>query len=124
MDIYVMLDCERLDDKQEKQLRKSSVAMITAIESFVVENPQADIRTLFHTAAESDLLDWQLGIELSVKKIAQLKLVLDFFNLLAKEYRQDFVLGIIEGETREDICYFGFEEGTADRFLIAQYLGL
>ncbi len=124
MKLYILLDCDHMEDKQEKLLRKSSAEIVKAIEVFVEESPQPSLVAVIQASPESDVLDWQLGVELSVSKSAQLKATLDCFNDLAKKYQQDFVLGIIDGENREDICYFGFEEGQADRLMIAQYLGL
>ena len=124
MKLYIMLDCERLEEKQEKQLRKSADEIAGLIKGFVEASPQPSLTSVLKYLYESDVLDWQLGVELTVSKSAQLKAILDFFNQLAKQFKQDFVLGIIDGESREDICYFGFEEGQADRLMISQYLGI
>ncbi|MES9861225.1 MAG: hypothetical protein ABW157_18010 [Candidatus Thiodiazotropha sp. LLP2] len=44
----------------------------------------------------------------------------------SKEYKRDIVLGIVNKETdlREDICYFGNEEGKPDFYEISGYLGV
>ena len=43
---------------------------------------------------------------------------------MAKAYKCDFVVGYVEQSEREDVCFFGHEEGRADAFEVACYLGL
>ena len=65
-----------------------------------------------------------LGINIQVRKTAGLKEPLRFLYALAKEHKCDFVLGVYDGERKDEICYFGHEEGKPDVFEIANYVGL
>lgn len=73
-----------------------------------------------------DLPDQRLGINLKISKGRELKEPLNLLYGLAKEHKRDFVLGIVNIETdlREDICYFGNEEGKPDFYEISSYLGV
>ena len=95
-------------------------AMSQAIEAKTLKAQLIDQRE------DEDLEDWKLGIRLNIKKKQWLKEPLHFLHNLAKEHKTDFVLGIIDADTREeeDICYFGHEEGKPDLFEIACYIGL
>jgi len=65
-----------------------------------------------------------LGINIQVRKTAGLKEPLRFLFSLAKEHKCDFVLGVYDGDAKEEVCYFGHEEGKPDVFEIANYVGL
>lgn len=65
-----------------------------------------------------------LGIELEMKNRKFLIEPLNELNKLAQQYKCDFVVGFFEGDEREDVCYFGKEEGKPDAFEIGSYLGL
>lgn len=65
-----------------------------------------------------------LGINIQVRKKAGLKEPLRFLYSLAQEHKCDFVLGVYDGDAKEEICYFGVEEGKPDVFEIANYVGL
>ena len=67
---------------------------------------------------------WELGLELIVQSKAGLQEPLSFLYGVAKQNKCDFVIGILDGESKEDICYFGHEEGRPDRHEVAMYLGL
>ena len=67
-----------------------------------------------------------IGIHLQVKKPVHLKEPLNFLQRQAKSLKCDFVLGCWseDDQDREDICFFGHEEGKPDMFEIACYIGL
>ena len=65
-----------------------------------------------------------LGIDVAITKQHQLKKPLNFLYSLAKEHKCNFVIGIISPDNREDICYFGHEEGRPDMYEVATYLEL
>ncbi|CAA0121596.1 Uncharacterised protein [BD1-7 clade bacterium] len=66
----------------------------------------------------------QLGIRLDVNKREKLKDPLDFLYQVAKQYKVECVVGIIENDNHEDICYFGHAEGKPDVFEVGTYIGL
>ena len=68
--------------------------------------------------------DYEVGYEISISKTQKLKEPLNFLYSLAKTHQCEFVVGQIEGEAYQDVCYFGYEEGRPDMFEIAHYLGL
>ncbi len=92
------------------------------VEATLVNQPEAEV----------------VGIHLQLKKTLHLKEPLNTLNRIAKQHKCDFVLGLLpdtnEGldvnevpeaeEDREDICFFGYEEGKPDMFEVACYIGL
>ena len=68
--------------------------------------------------------DIELGFELTISKTQKLKEPLNFLYATAREHQCEFVVGIIEDDAYQDVCYFGFEEGRPDMYEIAHYLGL
>jgi len=70
------------------------------------------------------LRSWELGITLRLKSKAELKEPLNFLYGLAKQTKCEFVVGIHHAADKEDICYFGHEEGRPDMHEVAMYLGL
>ncbi|MFT7371458.1 MAG: hypothetical protein ACI9T9_000134 [Oleiphilaceae bacterium] len=68
----------------------------------------------------------RLGMSLQIKSKFKLKDPLNFLYTLAKEYKCEFAIAIVNPDTAdsEDVCYFGFEEGRPDLFEIANYLDL
>ena len=112
MQIYIMVDKPEFEDKEADA--------VAAITQWVGEdNPHA---TLVHVA-ESEEAEFQLGIEMQIKAAKQLIPPLNEFYKIAKTFKCDFVVGSIEGEDREDVCFFGYEEGRADAFEVGCYLG-
>jgi len=66
-----------------------------------------------------------VGLTLETGKKAILKEPLNFLYDLAKVHKQEFVVGMLDEQgNREDVCYFGFEEGRPDINEIGEYLGL
>jgi hypothetical protein len=66
----------------------------------------------------------EIGYELSISKTQKLKDPLNFLYTVAKEHKCEFVIGLVEDEKYQDVCFFGHEEGRPDMFEIAHYLGL
>ncbi|PCJ42974.1 MAG: hypothetical protein COA99_08005 [Moraxellaceae bacterium] len=65
-----------------------------------------------------------LGIDVTITAQHQLKKPLNFLYGVAKEHKCNFVIGILTSDAREDVCYFGHEEGRPDMYEIATYLEL
>ena len=123
MQIYLLIACDRLEEKQEAKLRTNLPDIQAALQTYVDENEVAKV-TLINECDSDDCEDWQLGITQTVKKSLQLKYPVNLFNDLAKKYSVDCEVGSIKGEAREPVSYFGHEEGKGDSFMIAQYLDI
>ena len=123
MFVYVLIACDRLDEKQEKKLRQNLPALQAALQTYADENAATTV-TLINDCESDDCEDWQLGISQPVKKHTHLAPAVNLFNSLAQQYDIDCEVGSIEDGEREPVSYFGKHEGKGDAFLIAQYLGL
>ena len=123
MQIYILIACDRLEEKQEKKLKQNLPDIITALQAYAESLPQAKVVMINDTESD-DCEDWQLGIEQSVKKNKQLQIPINLFNDLAKKFSIDMEIGTITKNSREAISYFGKEEGRGDSFMISQYLDL
>lgn len=112
MQIYMMVDQPDFGEQES--------AVVAAVAEWVGEhNPHA---TFVHVA-QSDDSEFQLGVEMQIKAPKQLIGPLNDFYKLSKTFKCDFVIGAIDGENREDVCFFGHEEGKADAFEVGCYLG-
>ncbi len=123
MQIYILIACDRLEENQEKKLKKNLPDILVALQGYADKLPQAKVVLINDTDSE-DCDDWQLGIEQSAKKSKQLQTPINFFNDLAKKFSIDMEVGSINKESREAVSYFGAHEGRGDSFMIAQYLDL
>ena len=123
MQIYLLIACDRLEEKQEAKLRTNLPDIQAALQTYADENEVAKV-TLINECDSDDCEDWQLGITQTVKKSLQLKYPVNLFNDLAKKYSVDCEVGSIKGDAREPVSYFGHEEGKGDSFMIAQYLDI
>ena len=123
MQIYILIACDRLEEKQEKKLKNNLADILVALQTYADSLPQAKVVVVNDTESD-ECEDWQLGIEQSVKKNKQLQLPINLFNDLAKKFAIDMEVGTVDGESREAVSYFGHEEGRGDSFMISQYLGL
>lgn len=125
MNVYTLIDCERLEEKSEAALRKNASDIETTLTQFIDNLSDDKPKHTLTIDCSSDFAeDWQLGLNLQVNNKNNLKAPIELLNKVAKDYKVDFVLGIDTDGEREDICYFGFEEGAGDRYAIAQYLDL
>jgi len=70
--------------------------------------------------------EWQLGVQFECQRKMVLKQPLDFLFKLAKKMECEFVIGCYDKASgnREDVCYFGYEEGRPDMDEVGIYLGL
>ncbi len=123
MQIYLLIACDRLEEKQEKKLKANLPAIQAALQSYVADNAVANV-TLINECDSDNCEDWQLGIEQTVKKSTQLKFPVNLFNDLAKKYAVDCEVGSVTKNKRQAVSYFGHEEGKGDTFMIAQYLDI
>ena len=121
--IYLLIACDRLEEKQEKKLRQNLPVLQAALQAYIDANPAANV-TLINECESDDCEDWQLGISQPVKKNIHLNFPVDLFNKLAEQYGIDCEVGYIEDDALEPVSYFGKHEGKGEAFLIAEYLGL
>lgn len=121
--IYLLIACDRLEEKREKQLRQNLPELQAALQAYVDANAANNV-TLINECESDDCEDWQLGISQPVKKNIHLNFPVDLFNGLAMQYGIDCEVGYIEDGAREPVSYFGKYEGKGEAFLIAEYLGL
>ncbi len=123
MNIYILVDgCDHEEYAQ---------AFIEAIQQWIKEG-QRNVQLidakgeLAMDAKPWELPSWDLGIGFATSKKAKLKKPLEFLHALAETLQLDFVVGIQGEDTgqRENVCYFGFEEGAPAPYEVASYLGL
>ena len=121
MHLYLLVACDRLDEKQEKKLKRNLPDLQSALQAYADANEGV---ALINECESEACEDWHLGISQPVKKKAQLKLPVGLFNDLARQYNIDCEVGAIENENFDPVSYFGKNEGQGDAFLIGEYLGL
>ena len=121
--VYLLVACDRLDEKQEKKLKRNLPDLQAALQTYVDENEAGKV-TLINECDSDDCEDWRLGISQPVKKKAQIKAPVTLFNDLAKQYGIDCEVGSIEDGEYDPVSYFGSREGQGDAFLVGEYLGL
>ena len=127
MQIYILIACDRLEEKQEKKLKKNLPDILLALQAYADTHPQAKVTLINECEVDNEDVtceDWQLGIVQSLKKAKQLQAPINFFNDLAKQFSIDMELGTVKNEKREAVSYFGASEGKGDSFMIAQYLAV
>jgi hypothetical protein len=122
MKIYLYIDGSDLDDVAEPVAAALTQWIGEANDKITLVNHRADETTVKPYQQPA----WDLGINLTIKSKVELKEPLAFLYGIAKQYKQDFVVGIFDPQTdqREDVCYFGNEEGRPDLYEIANYLDL
>ncbi|WP_321347438.1 hypothetical protein [Halopseudomonas oceani] len=121
--VYILIACDRLDEKQEKKLKQNLPELQAALQVYADENTATTV-TLINDCESDDCEDWQLGISQPIKKPVHLNPPVNLFNSLAQQYDIDCEVGYIEDDEREAVSYFGKHEGRGEAFLIAEYLGL
>lgn len=121
--IYLLIACDRLEERQEKKLRQSLPELQAALRAYADANDSRNV-TLIDECDSGNCEHWQLGISQPVTKSAHLQFPVDLFNGLARQYGIDCEVGFIEDGAREPVSYFGKEEGPGEALLIAEYLGL
>lgn len=121
--IYLLIACDRLEEKREKKLRQNLPELQAALQTYADANAANNV-TLINECESDDCEDWQLGITQPVTKNIHLNFPIDLFNRLADQFGIDCEVGYIEDDAREPVSYFGKHEGKGEAFLIAEYLGL
>tara|TARA_R110000796_G_scaffold234450_1_gene353117 strand:- start:3119 stop:3490 length:372 start_codon:yes stop_codon:yes gene_type:complete len=121
--IYLLIACDRLEEKREKKLRQNLPELQAALQTYADANAANNV-TLINGCESDDCEDWQLGITQPVTKNIHLNFPVDLFNRLADQFGIDCEVGYIEDDAREPVSYFGKHEGKGEAFLIAEYLGL
>ena len=123
MHLYIYCDTSKLENDDIKTFSSAANNITEKLTPFIETNSQ--LRADLHKEIDENYVESsKIGIDFHVKKAKQLELPLNFFNQLAKEYKQDFVLGLFTDGKAEDVCFFGFEEGLGDSFMISQYINL
>ncbi len=115
MKIFIELDLSKLEPGEQALSSSQTEEAQNAIQQLNEDNLGLGI-----TIEASDTI----AINAQVKKPNHLKPAVELFNTLAEQYQIDFVLGLIENDQKEEICYFGYEEGKGDTQTIAMYLGI
>lgn len=113
MQIYCLIDSHDFDEDVSPHIE----TIETAITDWLTESRSS--AKLF-----KDLDAEQLGITIDTNKKLTLKKPIDCLNTIAQNHKFDCVVGFVAGDKREDVCYFGFEEGAPNIGEIANYLGL
>ena len=83
--IYLLVSCDRLEEKREKKLRQNLPELQAALQAYVDGN-QANNVTLINDCESDNCEDWQLGISQPVKKNIHLNFPVNLFNSLARKY--------------------------------------
>lgn len=123
MQLYIYCDASKLEDDDVKTFISNGNTIIKRLLEFLPNNDQ--LRADLHQEIDQENpADIKIGLDFHVKKAKQLEKPLNFFNDLSKEFKLDFVLGLFTDGKPEDVCFFGFEEGKGDSFMISQYVGL
>ena len=114
MNVYIFIDNPDLGEQHDDA--------IASLQACIGEdNPHA---TLVNETANDEQDIERLGIVFTLKRSKYLHTPLADLYKIALKYKCDFVVGIVEGDAYEDICYFGIEEGKPDAYEIGCYLGL
>ena len=128
MDLFIYLDGSAIEpahfDKVSGPIGESISVWVEQNSADVVLVDQRSVESVGDTLGTPALPP--LGIHLAVKRKAELKAPLNFFYTLARQHKQEFVLGILDKDTgaTEEVYYFGFEEGKPDAFEVSNYIGL
>lgn len=114
MKVYFLLD----DEEPESVANQLMVAINTWLEAEQLAIEVIDERP-------EDGSEWLLGLQFDCKRKAAMKQPLEFLFKWAKKAERVFVIGIYDKSgSRENVCYFGYQEGCPDINEVAMYLGL
>lgn len=115
MHIYMFVtEPHEIDESEQDVIEEKRASLEAAVQAFVGEG---NLYIQFVNEGE------RLGITANLKRAKHLNEPLKALYAIAKEHKCDFVTGVIDGDTYEDVCYFGCEEGKPDPFEISSYLG-
>ncbi len=128
MDLFIYLDDS---DLEPADFNNVAGPIAEAIAAYIANKP-AGAELVDLRSSQTDSNDTSVdglptvGMHLSVKRPAGLKAPLNLLYGLAKQYKQEFALGIRDKETgdTEKVCFFGFHEGKPDAYEVACYIGL
>lgn len=111
MHIYLVIDGSDYSECRED--------IVNAINDWLTESRSSAV--LINSADDQELL----GLSIDTNRKLTFNKPLEFLYSIAQQHEQEFVVGLFdEQQQREDMCYFGFEEGKPDLLEIAAYLGL
>ncbi|WP_339672868.1 hypothetical protein [Dasania marina] len=115
MEIYCLIDSHDFSEEIAPQL----AVIETAMNDWLTESRSS-------ATVYKDLEGEQpfIGLRIDTNRKLTLKKPIDFLYSLSQEHKFECVVGLIENEQHEDVCYFGSEEGAPDIGEIASYLGL
>ena len=128
MELQIYIDTS---DLEPDRLKEISPLILKSISDWISEqklsitlisNPTA----YMNKEQEDNLADEKLGVHIQVKSKFKLKEPLNFLYTLAKTYKCEFIIAMVDSDSGEleEVCYFGHEEGRPDLFEIANYLSL
>lgn len=123
MNLYILVECDDIGDIAQN--------ITSSIGNWLPEVNDG-ISLVNHRMSSAEFAgerpgqrDWELGLLLSITSKAELKEPLNFLYSVAKQNQCEFVVGIQhDANNKEDVCYFGNEEGRPDVHEVAMYLGL
>jgi hypothetical protein len=122
-------------DLELERLKEISPLILKSISDWISQQ-KLTIRLLSNPTAghdkeqdkmqKNDLAAEKLGIHIQVKSKFKLKDPLNFLYTIAKTYKCEFIIAMVDSDSGdlEEVCYFGNEEGRPDLFEIANYLSL
>lgn len=119
MKLYILLESLVDDEKPETVADK----LVSALTDWLA-NSNAEISLINERPQDVD--EWQIGLRFDCQRKAALKAPLEFLFQWAKKAEREFVIGFYDKQSRsrEDVCYFGHEEGRPDMNEVSMYLGL
>jgi hypothetical protein len=125
MNLYMLAESEDLAEL-ESDISASLKTWLAGRDgiSFVNHRVECDAGDNLQNSVQNSERQWELGIKLIANSKVELKEPLRFLYAVAKHNKCEFVVGIIHEHEKEDICYFGNEEGRPDMHEVAMYLGL
>ena len=124
MQVYILLAVDKLEAEQLPSLQSALPQMQDLITAFIAERPALQAELIVARADVQITPAFEFGIRFHIKQKKHLAEPIALFNRLAEQFQQDFVIGLWQQHSREDISFFGFEAGLGDSFMIAEYLFL
>jgi hypothetical protein len=125
MKLHIYIDDTHIEPSRWKEILKP---LSTAMADWVNAHQQNAELLMPSTPeqAEDKTNAENTGICILIKSKYHLKEPLNFLYGLAKDYKCEFAIAMVDADsgTAEDVCYFGHEEGRPDMFEIANYLEL
>jgi len=123
MNLYILVECDDIGEIEQSITSSLGNWLSDANDriSFVNHRLSPEERAGGRTGQRH----WELGLLLSITSKAELREPLNFLYSVARQNQCEFVVGIQHDEdNKEDVCYFGNQEGRPDVHEVAMYLGL